>query len=185
MLATSCGLDFYKIHNAVTQDYPRMRSFATAGLAAGPCLVKDTLQLAAFSGNNFFLGHSAMLINEGLPNFIVSQLRPQDLQHRTVAILGMAFKAESDDKRDSLSYKLKKLLEVEAKRVLCTDPYVPDQNLVPLKQAVDEADVIIVGAPHHQYKDLQFPSGKIVIDIWNLWPQLREAPALASVAGRG
>jgi UDP-N-acetyl-D-mannosaminuronic acid dehydrogenase len=183
MLATSCGLDFYRIHNAVTQDYPRMRSFATAGFAAGPCLVKDTLQLSAFSGNNFFLGHSAMLINEGLPNFLVSQLRPHDLHHKTVGILGMAFKAESDDKRDSLSYKLKKLLEVEAKGVLCTDPFVPDKNLVPLRQAIDQADVIIVGAPHRQYKDLHFSPEKIVVDIWNLWPELREISA--TVAGRG
>jgi len=185
MLATACGLDFYRIHNAVTQDYPRMRSFATAGFAAGPCLVKDTLQLSAFSGNNFFLGHSAMLINEGLPNFVVSQLRPHDLQNKTVAILGMAFKAGSDDKRDSLSYKLKKLLEVEAKRVLCTDPFVPDKNLVPLKQAIDEAEVIVVGAPHREYADLQFPREKTVVDIWNLWPHLRQVAELAGAGRKG
>jgi UDP-N-acetyl-D-mannosaminuronic acid dehydrogenase len=184
MLATIHGLDFYRIHNAVTQDYPRMRSFATAGFAAGPCLVKDTLQLSAFSGNNFFLGHSAMLVNEGLPNFVVNQLRPHDLQNKTVAILGMAFKAESDDQRDSLSYKLKKLLEVEAKRVLCTDPYVSDNHLVPLKQAIEEAEVIIVGAPHKEYAELRFPPERIVVDIWNLWPQLREVNELEAVGGR-
>ena len=75
MLAETYGLDFYRIHDAVTREYPRMRSFARAGFAAGPCLLKDTLQLSAFSGNNFFLGHAAMLVNEGLPNFIVTQLR--------------------------------------------------------------------------------------------------------------
>jgi len=185
MLATACGLDFYRIHHAVTQDYPRMRSFATAGLAAGPCLVKDTLQLSAFSGNNFFLGHSAMLINEGLPNFIVNQLRAHDLSTKTVALLGMAFKAESDDKRDSLSYKLKKLLEVEAKLVLCTDPYVADQELVPLGEALREADVIVVGAPHHQYRDLTFPPDKIVFDMWNLWPHLRQAALPEPVGVKG
>ena len=58
-----------------------------------------------------------MLVNEGLPNFILNQLRPHHLASKTVAILGMAFKSESDDKRDSLSYKLKKLFEVEAKKV--------------------------------------------------------------------
>ena len=133
MLAESYGLDFYRIHDAVTRDYPRMRSFARAGFAAGPCLLKDTLQLSAFSQNNFFLGHAAMLINEGLPTFVVSSCGRSILPTRRVAILGMAFKAESDDKRDSLSYKLKKLLEVEAQEVLCTDPYVPDA-LVPLEK---------------------------------------------------
>ncbi len=71
-----------------------------------------------------------MLINEGLPMFLVEQARRYDLANKKVAILGMAFKAESDDKRDSLSYKLKKLLEVEALEVLCTDPYIHDEGFV-------------------------------------------------------
>lgn len=121
MLAESYGLDFQRIYNAVTHRYPRMRHFAKAGFAAGPCLLKDTLQLSSFSGNHFFLGHAAMLVNEGLPNFIVGQLRQQGLREKTVAILGMAFKAESDDARESLSYKLRKLLLVEAQDVLCTE----------------------------------------------------------------
>ena len=170
MLAESYGLDFYRIHDAVTRDYPRMRSFARAGFAAGPCLLKDTLQLAAFASNNFFLGHAAMLINEGLPNFLVNQLRQHDLRHRVVAILGMAFKAESDDRRDSLSYKLKKLLQVEAKQVLCTDPYVPDSSLVSLEEAVERADILILGTPHAVYRGLEIPPGKLVWDVWGVWP---------------
>jgi UDP-N-acetyl-D-mannosaminuronic acid dehydrogenase len=177
MLAESCGLDFYRIHDAVTRDYPRMRSFAKAGFAAGPCLLKDTLQLAAFSQNNFFLGHSAMLINEGLPMFLVEQLRRQDLPSKRVAILGMAFKAESDDKRDSLSYKLKKLLEVEALEVLCTDPYISDPGFVSLENAVRNADMIIVGAPHKVYRDLEIPAGKTVLDPWNFFPAREFASA--------
>jgi UDP-N-acetyl-D-mannosaminuronic acid dehydrogenase len=156
-----------------------MRSFAKAGFAAGPCLLKDTLQLAAFSQNNFFLGHAAMLINEGLPMFLVEQLRPYDLANKRVAILGMGFKAESDDKRDSLSYKLKKLLEVEALEVFCTDPYVPDSNLVPLETAIRQADILIVGAPHAVYRDLEIPAEKILIDPWNFFPARQLASATA------
>jgi UDP-N-acetyl-D-mannosaminuronic acid dehydrogenase len=184
MLAESYGLDFYRIHEAVTREYPRMRSFARAGFAAGPCLLKDTLQLSAFWGNNFFLGHAAMLINEGLPNFIVSQLRKQDLANKKVAILGMAFKGESDDIRDSLSYKLKKLMEVEAKEVLCTDPFVSQSGLVPLDEAVRKADIIILGAPHSVYHDLEIPTGKMIVDIWNFWPERRgeTVPRAAAVA---
>jgi len=174
MLAQSRGLDFYRIHDAVTREYPRMRSFAKAGFAAGPCLLKDTLQLAAFSQNNFFLGHAAMLINEGLPMFLVEQLRRHDLANKRVAILGMAFKAESDDQRDSLSYKLKKLLEV-----LCTDPYVPDRALVPLETAIRSADIVIVGAPHAVYRDIEIPEGKIVVDPWNFLPARELASATA------
>src|SRR5260370_25095657 len=130
MLAESYGLDFDRIRDAVVQDYPRMRSFARAGFAAGPCLLKDTLQLAAFSGNQFFMGHAAMLVNEGLPNFLLSQMRSKELSKQCVAILGMAFKADSDDSRDSLSSKLKTLLQVEASKILCSDPYVPDASRI-------------------------------------------------------
>jgi len=171
MLAETYGLDYQRIYNAVTHRYPRMKSFARAGFAAGPCLLKDTLQLSAFSGNNFFLGHAAMLVNEGLPNFIVGQLRQQQkLRDKVVAVLGMAFKSESDDKRESLSYKLRKLLMVEAREVLCTDPYVVDEKLVSLEEAVDRADVIILGAPHSAYRHLDLSGKKVVVDVWGFWP---------------
>jgi UDP-N-acetyl-D-mannosaminuronic acid dehydrogenase len=169
ILAESYGLDFYRIYDAVTHDYPRMRSFARAGFAAGPCLLKDTLQLSAFASNNFFLGHAAMLVNEGLPNFIVTQLREHGLSKSAVAILGMAFKGDSDDNRSSLSYKLKKLLEVEAREVLCTDPFIADPKFVSVEQAIERADIVVLGAPHSAYRDLKFPSGKKVVDVWGFW----------------
>ncbi len=169
VIAQSYGLDFYRIYDAVTRDYPRMKNFAKPGFAAGPCLLKDTLQLSAFAKSNFFMGHAAMLINEGLPNFIVEQLRHADLFKRCVAILGMAFKADSDDSRESLSYKLRNLLKLEAREVLCTDPYVRDPDLVSLQIAVERADVIILGVPHSVYRELQIPANKVVVDMWNFW----------------
>jgi len=183
MLASHHGLDYTRIHEATTRNYPRMRMFARAGFAAGPCLLKDTLQLAAFSGNQFLLGHAAMLVNEGLPNFILLRLRQSvDISTKTVAILGMAFKAESDDGRDSLSYKLKHLLEVQASRVLCTDPYVKDPALVPLETALRDADVLILGAPHAVYKDLAIPPGKVVVDVWGFWKQKDMADIFVAAA---
>ena len=183
MLAESYGLDFDRIRDAVVQDYPRMRSFARAGFAAGPCLLKDTLQLAAFSGNHFFMGHAAMLINEGLPNFILTQMKSKELSQQCVAILGMAFKADSDDNRDSLSYKLKKLLQVEAREVLCSDPYVRDPSLIPAEEAIRRADVVVIGAPHSVYRQLRMPPNKVLVDIWGLWrapdQNSREQPILA------
>jgi len=87
-ITTQNNLDFYKIYDAITKDYPRTKSFAKAGFAAGPCLLKDTMQLAAFANNGFFLGHAAMLINEGLPNFIVQKLKENnDLKTKIVGIL--------------------------------------------------------------------------------------------------
>lgn len=169
MIANSHGLDFYNIYNAMTDDYPRLKSFAKAGLAAGPCLFKDTMQLSSFSGNNFFLGHSAMLVNEGLPDFIVTAAKQKhDLANSTVAILGMAFKGDNDDPRESLSYKLKKKLEVEADTVLCHDPYINDPRFVSMDEIKKHADVIILATPHSDYAKENWDN-KVLIDMWNFY----------------
>ncbi|HWW60268.1 MAG TPA: UDP binding domain-containing protein, partial [Thermoanaerobaculia bacterium] len=170
MIATQHGVDFYRIYEALTRDYPRMAGLPKGGFAAGPCLLKDTMQLAAATQNTFALGHAAMLINEGMPNFIVHQLKGRhDLASLRVGILGMAFKADSDDPRESLSYKLRKILEYEAAQVLCTDPYVNDDALVPLADVLAQSDIVIVAAPHAQYRGLEFRDGQHVVDIWNAY----------------
>jgi UDP-N-acetyl-D-mannosaminuronic acid dehydrogenase len=170
MIAADSGLDFYRIHDALTRDYPRMAGLPRSGFAAGPCLFKDTMQLAAANNNNFELGHAAMLINEGLPNFLVRHLkRHYPLETMRIGLLGMAFKADSDDPRESLSYKLRKILEYEAAEVFCTDVYIQNPLFRPLDEVVARSDLLIVGAPHAEYRAVRIPEGKPVIDIWNLY----------------
>jgi UDP-N-acetyl-D-mannosaminuronic acid dehydrogenase len=156
MIANDFGLDFERIRYAVTHAYPRAADMPGPGFAAGPCLYKDTMQIAAFNDNNFTLGHASVLINEGLPLYVVSQLERQyDLSQMTVGILGMAFKGGSDDTRSSLSYKLKRLLAIKARRVLCTDPYVHhDTDLVDLDCVLRDSDLLIVATPHPEYAHL-------------------------------
>jgi UDP-N-acetyl-D-mannosaminuronic acid dehydrogenase len=168
MIANEHGIDFEKVRHAITFDYPRANDMPGAGFAAGPCLFKDTMQLAAFNNNNFFLGHASMMVNEGLPMYLVDRMdRRFELKNLTVGILGMAFKAESDDIRSSLSYKLRRILRYKAANVLCSDPFVTtDPNLVPLEEVLAKADVLVIGAPHSVYRGLK--PKQAVVDIWNL-----------------
>jgi UDP-N-acetyl-D-mannosaminuronic acid dehydrogenase len=169
LMADSAGVDYNAVLHAVRHNYPRGADVPGPGFAAGPCLLKDTMQLAAFSTDHFPMGHAAMLVNEGLPGYVIDSLDRRDggLRGRTVGILGMAFKGESDDPRTSLSYKLRKLAAFRGARVLCTDPYVADPDLLPLDQVVREADVLIIGAPHRAYQALEL-DGKPVADIWGI-----------------
>jgi UDP-N-acetyl-D-mannosaminuronic acid dehydrogenase len=168
MMANDFGLDYERIRSAVVEDYPRAADLPGPGFAAGPCLLKDTMQLAAFNNNNFALGQASMQINEGLPLYLVSKMSARyDLESMTVGILGMAFKGGSDDNRSSLSYKLKRVLKVRSKEVLTTDPFVTvDNSLSPLEDVLDRADLIVIGAPHSAYADLVL--AQPVVDIWNL-----------------
>jgi UDP-N-acetyl-D-mannosaminuronic acid dehydrogenase len=168
MMANDFGLDYERIRAALSHNYPRAADLPRAGFASGPCLFKDTMQLAAFNNNNFHLGQASVSINEGLPLYVVARLEQRyDLPRMTVGILGMSFKAESDDIRSSLSYKLKRILRFKAGRVLTHDPYVTnDPDLVPLDDVVIQSDLLIIGAPHAMYRKLV--TDVPIVDIWNL-----------------
>ncbi len=170
MLANDHGADFHRIHHAMTWNYPRLKDIPRPGFAAGPCLFKDAMQLAAFNNHHFSLGHAAMLINEGLPNYVVDRLKIRyDLSQLACGILGMAFKANSDDKRESLSYKLKKILRFESRGVFCSDEHIRDPEFISAGELIDRSDVIIVGAPHREYQNITIPDDKVLVDIWNMW----------------
>ena len=177
LIAKSAGLDYRQIARAMKHNYARARAIPMPGLAAGPCLFKDTVQLLAFAQNQFSLGNAAMLVNEGLVLHIVDDLDQRyNLARMTIGLLGMAFKAEIDDTRASLSYKLKKALLPHADAVLTTDPFVTtDSELLPLDDVIARSDLLILCAPHSVYRELDF-AGKPVVDVWGV---LKNANVLA------
>ena len=168
MLADNIGLDFKKIRKITIDGYPRADALPSAGFAAGPCLYKDTMQLVSFSHNNFHLGYNSMLINEGLVLYIANKLSKKfNLKNKVVGLLGMSFKAECDDTRSSLSYKLRNKLNSICKEVICSDPYVKtDNTLQPLAKVLEKSDIIIKCIPHKIYKNLNVKK-KFFLDIWN------------------
>jgi UDP-N-acetyl-D-mannosaminuronic acid dehydrogenase len=167
LVAKSAGVDYQHVLKAMTHNYPRLKGMPRPGFAAGPCLVKDTMQLSAFARNQFGLGHAALLINEGLVLHVVDDIKRRcDLASTTVGLLGMAFKAESDDVRASLSYKFKKVLSGQARAVLATDPFVTtDPDLRPLDEVIAASDLLILCAPHAAYREADF-KGRPVFDVW-------------------
>lgn len=166
MMAEEKGFDFYKILAALSEDYPRAKHFAKAGFAAGPCLFKDTMQLSAFYNNKFFLGQTAMMVNEGLADFVVEKLEKQmgTLKNKKIALLGMTFKANNDDIRESLSFKVKKLLEFKMALPLIQDPYL---NTDTIESVLRQAEGVILGVPHDEYKNLKIVQPHV--DCWNFW----------------
>lgn len=179
VIAEEKGVDFYKIYEAITHEYPRARAYKRPGLAAGPCLFKDTMQLASYSENRFYLGHAAMLVNEGLATFIVEKagkILGGSLWGRTVGLLGMAFKANSDDTREALSFKVKRGLEFAGARVLFHDPYLPASS--ELAEVLGESDALVLTTPHDAYAGLRIE--KPVIDVWGFFG----TPPLDVVPGR-
>jgi UDP-N-acetyl-D-mannosaminuronic acid dehydrogenase len=172
-IAHRSGADYNQVFNAIRHDYPRAQDLPAPGFAAGPCLLKDTMQLSAFTPDHFPMGQAAMQVNEGLPSYIVDTLNlRQPLLGRTVGILGMAFKGESDDPRASLSYKLRKLAQFKGARVMCTDPYIKDPSFEPLESVLRESEVLIVGAPHRAYRTLEL-DGREVVDVWGITGPIR------------
>ena len=167
MIADSNNINFDNLRSIMTFGYERAEKLPSAGFAAGPCLLKDTMQLHSFIDNKFLLGQASMMINESLPNYIISKIEKKfKLNNLNVGILGMSFKANIDDTRDSLSFKLKKQLEFKNCKVRCSDYHIDDNSFFPENELIKKSKVIIIAVPHDKYKKINFPKDKLIINLW-------------------
>ncbi|KKQ07162.1 MAG: UDP-glucose/GDP-mannose dehydrogenase [Parcubacteria group bacterium GW2011_GWB1_36_5] len=174
ILAGNHHRDIYRIVELVNKNYKR-GGLALPGLTGGPCLFKDGFFLV---GDVPFadLITTSWKINESIPLFLIKKIRERTkLEGKKTVILGLAFKAEIDDIRESLAFKVKKALERERAKVFLHDPYVPGyQN--DLDEILGDADLIFLATNHSYYQNLDIAKVKklvsancVICDVWNIF----------------
>jgi UDP-N-acetyl-D-mannosaminuronic acid dehydrogenase len=163
------GANVFEVIDLINRDYPR-GGIADPGLTAGTCLRKDfAFSEERSSAPGMLLAVSR--VHESMPRFIVDGLRRRlgSLRDRKIAVLGLTFKRDSDDRRDSLSDKLIRLLERELAHVSRHDPHVPDES-EPLETALAGADAVVVATNHSAFERLlpELPPATLLVDPWNI-----------------
>ena len=169
MICENLGIDFNILRKNMISGYERNKGIPTAGFAAGPCLYKDTVQLNAFLNNSFLLGKSATKINQNFPKFLYQKIKlkfGKKLKNKTIGILGMSFKSNIDDTRDSLSIELFNFLKKKKLNVIYSDDFANLENNLKKKELIKKSQIIIIGAPHRSYKNIKIPKKKFLIDSW-------------------
>ena len=163
------NINFSQLRKNMIDGYDRNKEIPKAGFAAGPCLYKDTAQLNTFLKNSFTLGIAATNINQNFPKKIYLKLQKKfglKLKNKNIGILGVAFKSEIDDTRDSLAIELYNLLKRKKLKVNISDEYVKMKNIIDKKKLIKKSEILIIGAPHKSYKDIYIPKNKYLIDTW-------------------
>ncbi len=173
IIADSLGANIYTILDAVNYDYPRAK-IPKPGLAKGPCLGKDTWLLLngvpAYGSLNSVIA-SAYSVNESMPAFMINKAKDHigDLSGKKIAVLGLTFKRDSDDKRDSLSQKLIRMLKNEFAEIKMHDPFVAQGNIA---EIVKDANAVFITVNHSEYDNLDLSkmaqAGTVVVDLWNV-----------------
>ncbi|MBA3353867.1 MAG: nucleotide sugar dehydrogenase [Blastocatellia bacterium] len=174
MIAGLHGANINKIIDACNDDYPRLNLPGPGPNVGGPCLFKDGWFLIEKVPFNDLIVTS-FRINEGMPAQIAAKLDEEE-HIESVVILGMAFKANSDDTRNSVSFKLKKQLEFRGYDVRCVDPHVPGCDDW---SALEGADALVLMTPHKEFADLGEIMRRVgnpeslIVDIWGFWDEMR------------
>ena len=169
MEAEQYGANVFDVIDLINRDYPR-GGIAHPGLTAGACLRKDfTFSEERSSAPGMLLAVSR--VHETVPLFLVKGLKSRlgELRDRKIAVLGLTFKRDSDDLRDSLSFKLVRLLERELAHVARHDPHVA-ADTEPLDAALDGAEAVVIATNHSAFEDLlgRLPDGMLLVDPWNV-----------------
>lgn len=174
ILAGNYNRDIYKITDLVNKNYKR-GGLSLPGLTGGPCLFKDGFFLISdvpFAD----LISTSWKINESIPLYLINKIRQRrKLEGKKAVILGLAFKADIDDTRESLAFKVNKALERERAKVFLHDPYIAEYQ-TNLKETLKDADFVFIATNHSYYKKLDIAEIKklvskncVICDVWNVF----------------
>lgn len=173
MLGEKQGVDIHKVISSANHKYERMSVPMPGPNVGGPCLFKDgrfLLQDVPYVD----LIQTSFIINEGMPDYIFNKIKEMNPYIQNVLILGAAFKANCDDTRNSLAYKMKKVCKKHGVEPYLTDPYVVNTKHPP---DVKDFDAVIVMTPHDEFKDLSvknFNDHCIIADVWKFFDESKQ-----------
>lgn len=169
MIADKQGVNINKVIEAANKDYPRLNIPTPGPNVGGPCLFKDgrfLLENIPFVE----LIQTAFIINEGMPQYVFNRMMDANPKIRHVYIFGMTFKADSDDTRNSLSFKFKKICERHGLDVSYSDPYYGNSG----DSSPEHADAYVIMTPHKEYHSMfdnmitSPPKGTVLVDVWKV-----------------
>ncbi len=180
------------IDGAATKPFAFMPHHPGCGVG-GHCIPVDPYYLIEYA-NGYGFDHEflrlARSINEGMPKYTVELLEEalneikKPLNGSKVALLGLSYKANVGDDRESPAYEIRHLLEEAGADLKAYDPFIKDGSASSLKTALDHAEAVVVATAHDEFKkldsDLLAKAGiKVVIDGRNLLrarqPELEKA----------
>src|SRR5687768_10285275 len=170
MEAEQYGANVFEVIDLINRDYPR-GGIAAPGLTAGACLRKDfTFSEERSAAPGMLM--SVSRVHETVPLFLVEGVKRRlsgTLRDKKVVVLGLTFKRDTDDVRDSLAYKLVRMLERELAHVARHDPHVPAES-EPLDAALEGADAVVVATNHSAFESVleRLPEGTLLVDPWNV-----------------
>ena len=171
MMVDHYGKDIHKVIELANKDYLR-GGIPSPGFAAGPCLVKDSFFIKQGTPFNTLVTGS-FAINDGLPAYFIRELKKRTkLKGEKVAFLGLSFKRNIDDARESLPLKMVELLKENGSKVKTHDPYLEKSDL---DKVLDGAKVVVIAIDHDEYREINLNKIKemvgdksLICDIWNV-----------------
>lgn len=166
--------------------HPRVEILQPGPGVGGHCIAVDPWFIVAQDPETARLIHTAREVNDAKTDWVIAQIREtaSDLETTLgrsvrVACLGLAYKADVDDLRESPALRVALSLANDGIEVLACEPHLSAHPLLKLRQideAVSEADLVVVLVRHSQFANVSF-GDKPVLDYCGLTAERRVASA--------